>query len=156
MGEVTLKVPAEHAEDFRRALVKEMEIDIGSVNANRESLEKAMYMENFGGHPADSSREDVRGSMATLLRDAALMEEADLTGSGAIEIRTSDVDSLAAACETMAREIVGKQLADALGCAPLDERYTAKALRPLIDRLSWALDHAAELYSVNYPEEEAA
>ncbi len=137
MGEVTLQVPAEHVEDFRAALAYELGQEAGYVADERKK-----FCEALAWGRENASDGDLRGAMKLLTRDAEMFVQAGFEGTGPIEISMEDEGGVVAfACETVARKIVGPQLAEALDCGPFDSDYAPK-LRELVDRLTWAIDQA--------------
>jgi len=152
MGEITLKVPAEHVEDFRAALAHELGEEAGYVKKERRKYLEALDWKSEG----DASDADLRGTMKMLTRDAELFLQAGFEGEGDIEINMEDdVGVVAYACETVARKIIGPQLVEALDCGPFDAEYAAK-LRALINRLTWAIDQAAETNAAYFAGREKA
>lgn len=139
MSEVTLTVPAEYADDFRLALAYELREEATYVEKeHKDFLEEKVYRRE------DASDVDLRGAMKMLTRDAELFIQAGFEGDGKIEISIQDdVGAVPFAFETVARKIVGPHLMEALDCGPFDAAYSDK-LHDLINRLSWAIDRAAE------------
>lgn len=152
MGEITLKVPAENVDDFRAGLAHELGDEAGYVKKERKK-----FLADLERKDGDES--DLRVAMKMLTRDAEMFLQAGFEGTGDIEIKMEDdVGAVAFACETVARNIIGPQLAAALGCGPFDRAYAAE-LRNLVDRLTWAIDQAAEVnaaYFAGREKEEAA
>ncbi|HYH59585.1 MAG TPA: hypothetical protein VD790_10250 [Thermoleophilaceae bacterium] len=141
MAGVTLAVPAEFAEDFRAALVREIAFDVGQIEddekARAERLAGSVFAEKF-------NEEDVRYHRAQLDADMALAAQAGIADTGAIELtETGAPGQLAHICEAMAQQVVQPQIARALEIAPLDD---ATALRPMIASLTWAVENAESLF----------
>lgn len=142
MGEVAMTVPARYADDFRAALAHELGVEAGYVEKEREKFLEALTCKSGN---ADQLGADLRGAMKMLSRDAELLLQAGYEESGDVEISLEDdLGTVAYACETVARNIVGPQLVEALEVGPFDSKYVPK-LRDLVDRLTWAIDSAAEL-----------
>lgn len=142
MGGVAMTVPARYADDFRAALAYELGVEAGYVKKEREKFLEALTWES--GSSA-RRREDLRCAMKMLSRDAELLLQAGYEESGDVEISLEDDGGgVACACETVARNIVGPRLVEALEVGPFDSEYVPK-LRDLVDRLTWAIDSAAEL-----------
>ncbi len=146
----TLTVPAKYADDFRAALVHELAGEARLAKKGRKEYLEAVVEERYGGKKADDA--DWRGTLKMLDRDAELYRQAGYEGTGDIEISVEDdLGVVAFACETVARKVVAPRLVDALGCGPFDEDYAVK-LRELMERLTWAIDRAAEVNAGYFPE----
>ena len=136
--QITLTVPAEHAEDFRAALVEEVASDAQSVQNDRKELEERMAE---GRTDLDIRRADLRNAIQQLDRDIGLGVLVGLDGEGEIEIRNADPADLFHVCETMARRVVEPRLRRALEYGPIDSDGARAQLAPL----SWAINRAEEL-----------
>lgn len=147
----TLTVPDEYAVDFRMALIEEMALDIVHLRDHRKDLFE--WLERNYDKDPEGADDDLRATTGLLVRDIVLAGHVDLAGDGAIEIQTDDVETLAHACETMVRTVVGPRFADNLGYSPIDEKL-AEMLYPLIDSLKWAIDQAAGLHAAGHANRE--
>ncbi len=139
-ADVALTVPAEYVEDFRAAMLEEIATDTRWVKSQWKALAAATER----GAATDAVRADLSGSKRHLAQDVELLAQAGLDGDGAIEISDScDTSTIAHVCETMARDIVGAQLHDALACSPIAVEE-APGLRRLVEELGWAIARAEE------------
>lgn len=145
MNELT--VPAEYVEDFRAAIVSEIDHEAVQVESHRKKA--AEYEKRGRGAAAETQREDMRNSMDLLVRDAALLAlPAHNDRDHRIEVLDQgDAETVAHVLETMAQKIVGPRLAEELGYGPMDG-HAAVEVREAIARLSWTVDHAAELHDL--------
>ena len=147
MRNVTLTVPAEYAEDFRAALVHDLAEETGYVKKERKELLNVIEMRK----DTESQRDAHRTAMKMLDREVELFRQAGYEGAGDIEISMGDDQGVVAyAFETVARQIIGPRLADALHVGPIDQEWAAQ-LRELIERLTWAIDQAAEVNASYFP-----
>ena len=147
MAEHTLTVPAEYAEDFRAALAHDIAEEAGYVERDRKKL--LTVIENR--KDTEFQRNELRSTMKMLDRSAELFRQVGHEDSGDIEISMGDdLGVVAYVFETVARKIIGPQLADALHVGPIDQEWAAQ-LRELIERLTWAIDQAAEVNASYFP-----
>lgn len=146
MPEVTLTVPAEFAEDFRAAIVREIAFDVRGIeddeNARADRLAGSIFAEESNG-------EDERHHREQLAEDMALACRVGIAETGAIEVTSSDASQLAHICERMAQDVVQPQIARALAISPLDD---GAAVRPMIAALTWAVGNAERLFGELYGE----
>ena len=142
MTNATLTVPAEHAEDFRTAMLEEIAFDVDWVQGHRKSLDEARAYET---DRIDVSQADLLAAARELEHDARLFSQVGGAGEGAFEIRTDNAAALAHMCETLASKVLAPKLARAVNTSPIDSDW-APTIRALIASLSWAVDHAAELH----------
>jgi hypothetical protein len=140
MGEVTLKVPAEYAADFRMAVIEEMALDVAAVRDYRKDL-FAWLERNPDKDPSEADA-DLRATTGLLTRSIALAGLVDLAGDGAIEIQTDDVETLDHTLQAMAQDVVAPRVAENLRYSPIDSDVM-ELVCPLVESLSWAVDHEA-------------
>ena len=140
MPDVTLTVPAEFAEEFRAAVVREIAFDVRQIEDDQAQLVECKAGTVFEGR---YNAADARLHLSQLAADAALAGKVDLEASGAVEL-TAPAEQLAHVCELMAQEIIRPRISRALDVCPVDN---GEALRPMIAALSWAVDNAERLYA---------
>ncbi len=141
MGEVTLKVPGEYADDFRMAILEEIAFDTRMILGDKkERLERA------GGEqlvrPELSA--DLPDHRRQLLADAGLLEQAGEPGGRDPVQLHGDLSAISHICETMARDVIRPRLDSALMTGPIEER-DADVIHELTRRATWAADKASEL-----------
>ncbi len=86
--------------------------------------------------------------------DAALYRQVGTEGADDLTIELADpYGCVSHVVETVARRIVGPELASALGVGPIDRDY-AKKLHELIEELTWAIDAAAALDEDRFPSDD--
>lgn len=144
MAEHRLTVPAEFAEDFRAAIVREIAFDIRQIEDDR----KARLEDRAGGMPrlhAAKADEDAQSHLGQLADDMALAQQVDLTGTGEITLTFTDAGQVAHICEEMAQEVVGPYIARLLEFGPLDDSVEPQ-IREAVESLSWAAATARDLY----------
>jgi hypothetical protein len=139
-----LIVPAEYAEDFRAAVVEEIANTARHAQEERAELEQRTYERD---PRADLTAGDLAGVMLLLARDARVLVDVGHHGSGDIQVDIDADGTLAHVFESMARDVIGPRLADALRVCPIEADYAAE-LTGLIGRLSWAIDQAAGCHDV--------
>lgn len=143
MGEVLLKVPAEHVAEFRRAALSEVESGCESV---RDEAASALNLIAKGA-PGDQLA-DLRDNSARLAADSAVVDQIGC-GDGPAEVR-ADTEVLMGVAEAMAR-MTGRRLGDELDYAPVEPRH----VEPYRDSLDWALAQVERLSAAWRAEREA-
>jgi len=140
----TMTIPAEYADDFRAAIVGELAQTIEHVQTERKRFEERTWRRD---PLADVSEADLSGAMRLVARDARLLAQIGHEGIADLQVDIDDEGTLAHVFETMARDVVGPRLTEALTVGPMEPEWT-RELTPLIGRLSWAIDRAAECHAV--------
>ncbi len=141
MGNYTLKVPAEHVEAFRLAVLQEITMDAGAIAEEPESLARCIEEDRARTGVDD----DLRRMAEQLREDVSVLEQVGIGTVGELEVSAS-TGMLAHAVETMGRKIVGPELANALDIGPWDGDHP-DTLRELIGALSWALEQAQTFHA---------
>lgn len=127
----TLKVPAEHVEAFRLAVLQEITMDAGALAEEPESHKGA--------------DDELRRMTEQVKEDAGVLAQVGVEEVGELEVSAS-ASMLAHAVETIGRKIVGPRLANALDIGPWHGDHP-DTLRELIGALSWALEQAETFHA---------
>jgi hypothetical protein len=136
MAEVTLKVPGDYVEGFRRAVVLEIAHDSGWVKTCATELGGGLE-----GEDCESAQlADLRASSSSLKECLGIVEQVFGVEAGALEVRGS-AETLGHILECMAREVVQPKLASEVGFGPIP----TVAARQLTKALDWALQQAGGL-----------
>jgi hypothetical protein len=139
MAETTLKIPAEHVERFRAAVVGELTMDAEGLARSMAELPSILAK-----YPSKNPLGDVRWKVAAITDDLAALEtlfaviEGDDAELSAETRRHSDL--LTQACQKMAR-FTADELRSSLNCDPLDRRGAME----LTAAFEWALEHAEKM-----------
>jgi hypothetical protein len=151
MGEVTLKVAAEHSKAFKLAALAEIGNDAEWVASAQDETARFLGDEHRSGHELA----DIRASARSLGQIIAITEQLFAASDGeAVEVR-GDADALAHTAETMARNVVTPQLKDETIEGPFDPEAVEK-IGILTSALGWATGEAARLHAVAGAERKAA
>lgn len=134
MHEHTLTVPAEYAEQFHCAVLRE-------IKSDSEGVEDALK----------EGPESVREWTQRLNQSVALANQvpAELNNKP-VPVR-SDAETLAHACEALARQVVGPRIQGALMIGPMDEHAVPEDLQ-LLGAARWAVEAAYSMHT-SYAEE---
>lgn len=151
MGTTTVKIPAEHAEAFRDAVLVEIRSDGKRVADSVEEEQRAMFtaaserrMALMKGEdprkPYEFQDGDIMGSMRSLRESFALLEPAI-----ALEPEISgDIAALQYAFETVLDKVLAPRLDEELNVSPVDAKQ-AKVISRLTDAVGWAAGESARL-----------
>ncbi|MEK6271392.1 MAG: hypothetical protein AABM42_01930 [Actinomycetota bacterium] len=143
MGEVTLKVAAEHSKAFKLAALAEIGKDAEWVTSAQEETARSLGDEYRRGHELA----DVRASARSLGQVIAITEQLFAAPDGeAVDVR-GDASQLAHTAETMARDIITPQLKDETIEGPFDTE-AVENISALTSALGWATGEAARLHAV--------
>jgi hypothetical protein len=139
-GRTSCKIPAEYAEDFRAAVAIEVAIQAGRARSDHK---KAIGRSAFGEpNEAARARSDMQHSMWLLTADAALFGKVGHEGVEELNITVPDhetAESIAAAFETMARDVIGRRIKEGLSYSPVPTDLAEEGAR-----LTWTVERAAE------------
>lgn len=155
MGEHTLKVPAEHFEEFRLAAMAEVGMGGEWVKSAQEELSDRCVTSGLGGDK--DALADVRCASRHLGEDMAILEQLvprPHAKGRCIEVHGQPY-ALAHVAETMARAVVEPRIASEVNISPIDAEFVAN-LADLTEALGWAAGEAARLHALGAAERKAA
>jgi hypothetical protein len=142
---VSLTIPAEYVDDFRDAVVYEIENGTSAVETQRKAIRRSAEWRDDSLERIHD--DDMRLAHRLLAQDGTLLaylENADDEEPFAIPADVADAPTLAHACHAMARKVVAPRVRSLLNYGPLDTKIAA-ALNAQLARLSWAIESSARL-----------
>ncbi len=150
MGEVTLKVPAEYAEEIRLAAVAEVRSDGEWVASTADELSGECIT---GKERTKGRLADVHGS-ATCLGEVIGILDQLFDSSGPYELR-GEASALAHIAQTAAGKVIAPRIASETNTSPLDSK-AAEKIETLTRALDWAAGKSAWLHELASAEIKAA
>lgn len=163
-SQVVVHIPAEYVEDFRAAVVDEIRWEANCIvedvrkstpdegailDALEQDAEETQARDALAKRDAAVRFADVRSDVGLMAHDVALFDQLEEAPAGGdVELRAEGLgamESLPHVFEAMARKVVGPRLQEALEVGPMDLDWLPKIREP-VERLTWAVDRAAEYH----------
>lgn len=149
---VSVTIPTEYVENFRAALVYEIRWEAECIikDAEEATPDEATILKRLDEPAPAVSYADVRMDAKLMYYDVTVFDQLSdvVPRNGAVQVLVEvpeALDTLAHAFESMARQVAGPRLKEALGVGPIDRGWLPK-IREQMERVSWAVERAAEYH----------
>ena len=140
-----LTIPADYLDDFRDAVVYEIEDGTNAVETARKEIRDDEYRP-----PAEREKraamhnDDRRLAIGLLAQDGKVLDQLEAAEEGEEFTVAADDATLAHVCMAMGRKVVAPRVARLLEFSPID-RKIAGLIEQELARLAWAVDNSARL-----------